>query len=87
MQTCLKCGWAHFSVTRKLAEAEVERFNNFFHALPREKQEDLYGNTPSSLEDYEKCMVCRGSYKNFRDSTPGDVPHGCTINPIIQRTD
>ena len=85
--TCLKCGWVHFEVSREYAEDEVIKFTCYFNTLTPEQQQDFYGGRTSKVLDYEQCMVCGGSYKNFRDSLSNDCPDGCTLNPIIQRAD
>jgi len=85
--TCKKCGWVAFQVSRKHAESEVKRFNEYFNTLSKKEQDDYYGGKGSSIHQYEHCMLCDGSYKNFRDSIPGDVPDGCTLSPIIDRND
>lgn len=82
--TCNKCARVWMQVTRDHAVAEVARFNAYFDSLSKEKQDDNYGGKASSIEDYEHCW-CGNSYKNFRDSSPGDCPDGCTISPIIRR--
>lgn len=85
-RTCNQCGWVAFGVTREHAEHEVASFNKYFDTLTRQQQIDFYGGEPSGIRQYEKCMLCGGSYKNFRDSKPGDCPEGCTLNPIIVET-
>jgi hypothetical protein len=84
--TCLGCGWVHMEVSREYAEAEVKKFNEFFYSLSKEEQNDYYGGNASSVAHYEQCH-CGNSYKNFRDSEPGDCPNGCTIGPIIRKED
>jgi protein-arginine kinase activator protein McsA len=85
--TCNKCNYVHFSVTREYAEDEVKRFNDYFNALSLEKQYLYYGGKGSDIKQYEQCMVCSNSYKDFRLSKPGDCPNGCTISPIIRSKD
>lgn len=82
-RTCLKCGWVAFGVTREHAEQDVKKFNEYFATLSKEKQDEFYGGTGSSIVNYERCMLCNGPHTNFRDSKPGDYPEGCTLNPII----
>lgn len=83
--TCLNCGWVHFQVSRKQAENEIKRFNEYFEALPMQQQEDFYGGKESSIYQYEHCFSCGGSYKNFRDYRTGDCPDGCTLQSIINK--
>lgn len=85
--TCLKCGWVSFEVSRKYAEDEAARFNAFFDTLTPEQQQDYYGGKKATITFYEHCMLCGGSYTNFRPSRQGDCPDGCTINPILKRTE
>jgi len=80
-RTCNQCGWVAFGVTRAFAEAEVERFNQFYRSSPPETKE-LY-NGPSSIAHYECCNRCGNEYTNFRDSIETDCPIGCTLSPII----
>lgn len=80
-RTCSSCGWVAFGVTREFAEAEVERFNQFYRSSPPEIRE-CYGG-PSSIAHYECCNRCGNGYDNFRDSIKGDCPDGCTLSPII----
>jgi hypothetical protein len=82
-RTCNKCDWVHFAVSRADAESEVARFNAYFDSLPKEKQELYYGGKNSSIEEYERCLACGNSYKDFRPAKHGDCPSGCTLNPII----
>lgn len=81
-RTCLHCGWVAFAVTRQYAEDEVRRFNSWFADQPPEVQACYAG--PSSVSQYEKCFLCRGSYTNFRPALPDDCPDGCTLQPIIE---
>lgn len=84
--TCKSCGWCHFSVSLDYAKSEVEKFNNYYNTLDKEKQELYYGSKPSSLEkDYLHCMFCDGPHDNFRDYNPGTDTNlnGHTVNPIV----
>lgn len=83
--TCDKCGWVAFQVDREFAEDQVKLFNEYFDRLTKEEQMDNYGGRPSKINDYEECMSCGGSYKNFHDSKEYDCPDGVTLNPIIKR--
>ena len=87
MITCNKCGWVAFQVSRKSAEAEVKRFNEYYDTLSKKEQKDYYGGKKSTIDFYERCMLCGGSYTNFRNAVKGDCPDGVTINPIIERND
>ena len=84
--TCNKCGWVWFQVSREHAVKQVAEFNIYFESLSKQEQNDYYGGRGAVLERYESCW-CGNSYKNFRDSKPGDCPDGCTISPIIDRND
>lgn len=85
--TCCNCGWVAMEVSRKFAENEVKRFNDFFNTLSKKEQNDYYGGKGATITFYECCFLCGGSYKNFRDFQPGDCPDGCTLNPIIRKID
>jgi hypothetical protein len=82
MGTCNRCGWVMFDVTREQAETEVAKFNEYFWSAARTIR-DSYGG-PSHISHYEYCALCRNSYKDFRETKPGDCPDGCTLNPIIK---
>jgi len=83
-RTCNKCGWVHFGVSREFAEAEVERFNDYFHTLTEEKQRSNYGGRCSSIKQYEHCSFCGNDYTDFRDAEENDCPRGVTLGPIIK---
>lgn len=85
--TCTSCGWVHFGVKRSHAEAEVKKFNEYFATLTKKLQKEYYGGKGSSIEQYERCFSCGGSYNNMRESVAGDCPYGCTIQPIINSED
>lgn len=80
--TCLRCGWVYGSVSRAYAVNQVAEFNTYFATLSPEIQERYYGGKGATLDNYLTCW-CGNSYKNFRESKPGDVPDGCTIGPIL----
>lgn len=84
--TCLKCGWVSVEVSREYAVHHVFAFNEYFKALPKDKQQDYYGGKGASLEAYETCR-CGGPYQNFRDAKIGDCPDGVTMGPIINRSE
>jgi protein-arginine kinase activator protein McsA len=80
---CKACGWVHFGISRKFAQAEVKKFNEYFAKLDAQKQQDYYGGVASKVEDYEKCQKCGTSYKLFEQAADAIVPRGSTIGPII----
>ena len=82
LRTCNGCGWVHFGISREHAEREVAHFNTYFEACNQETK-DMFGNKPSSIEQYEHCNGCGGPYTYMREFTAGDCPDGCTIGPII----
>ena len=81
LRTCLSCGWVHFGISRKFAEAQVKGFNKWYKEQTKEVQ-DCYGGE-SKVSDVETCLFCGGPHTNFRKAEPGDCPAGVTINPII----
>ena len=83
--TCNKCGWVYFAVSREYAENEVKTFNEYFKTLSKEDQELYYGGKGANIKSYEKCW-CGNNHTNFRDSSHGDCPDGCTLSPIINDT-
>lgn len=84
--TCLNCGWVSFEVSRRYAQSEVKRFNAFYRTLDK-KGKEMYGNKPASVDFYEECLRCGGSYKDFKKAKKADCPVGCTINPVIAKGD
>lgn len=82
-RTCNGCGWVAFGVSRDYAQHSVEQFNQYFDGLSKQDQQDFYGGHKSSIKQYEMCIRCGGSYKNFREFQKGDCPQGVTLNPII----
>lgn len=83
-RTCNKCGWVHFGVTRKYAEKEVKKFNEYFETLSKERQELFYGGVGASIANYESCFRCGNNHKDFRNSVITEIPYGSTIQPIIK---
>jgi len=81
-RTCNKCGWVAFGVSRGYARLQVKTFNEYYDALPVDKQQSYYGGRKASIEDYESCH-CGNSYINFRPAVDADSPIGCTLNPIL----
>lgn len=83
--TCAKCGWVHFKVSKRFALEEIERFNEYFNNLPKQKQDDYYGGKPASINLYIKCNFCGGSHKNFIQydiKRDGDMT-GHTMGPMV----
>jgi len=78
---CTKCGWVHFALSRAECEAEIARYNAWHAAQPDEVRAHCSG--PSSMALYDRCELCRGSYKNFRPAMNDEVPHGSTIGPLL----
>lgn len=81
MRTCGQCGWVHFGITRKDAEAEVARFNAFYDASSPEAQSHYSGR--SSMGNYDKCFRCGAPAICMQPYRQGDCPEGCTIGPIL----
>lgn len=86
LRSCKKCGWVHFAVTRRFAQSEVKKFNEYFNSLSEENRQLYYGNRPSSMATYDKCSRCGGSYKDFEPTASHkfEIIRGCTIGPIIK---
>lgn len=80
---CNKCGWVHFSYTRKEAQDEVDKFNEFFNTLSEEKQKSYYNGIGASIKSYEHCFRCGASYTEQRIALKEELPLGSTIQPII----
>lgn len=83
--TCNVCGRVHFSMPLEDAQANIDEFNQYFNTLTASQQRDFGG--PSTIHQYLRCYGCGGSYENFRDYVEGDCPVGCTIGPILERTE
>lgn len=97
--SCLKCGWVHFEYNRAEAKNAVRRFNEWYDSqresvkmnyVPLKLQdtpseEINFEDYHSKIENYESCVSCGGSYKNFRDTKPKELGGGHTLNPIIPR--
>lgn len=84
---CKTCKWVAFEVTRKYAEKEVFKFNEYYSMLSKKQQKELYGGKNSRIETYEHCFLCHGTYKNFRIAKNAELPFGSTCQPIIKRTE
>lgn len=84
--TCNECGWVHFAISREHALEEVASFNKYYSTLTKKEQKEFYGGKSSSIGYYEHCR-CGNTYKDFRKAKAGDVPHACTVSPIIQKKD
>lgn len=78
--TCLNCRRVSFAVSKEYIKKEVRKFNIYYEALSTEDKK-MFGG-PSSESNYEKCIGCGGSYKDFRLMLEGECPIGCTVNPI-----
>lgn len=83
LTTCSNCGEVHMTVTREYATHQVVTFNLFYEKL-HIKEKGHYGR-PATVDEYEKCKECGGSYKEFQDYREGDCPEGCTLNPIMSK--
>lgn len=83
-RTCIRCGWVHFGVSRAEALDSISRFMEYYGTLSISQRESFYKSNPPSIADYEHCMVCVNSYKNFRPYKKGDCPDGCTLSPILK---
>ena len=70
-RTCLTCGWVYFGVSRSDAEKAVA------------SSRACAGGEVETIDRYERCFRCGGSYLNFRRSETGDLPDGCTVSAII----
>jgi hypothetical protein len=84
--TCNRCGRVHFVVTRAYAEEQVKQYNEFLRTLDDEERKH-YPRPPAFVSDYERCDMCGASYLDFRPFREGDCPMGCTLGPIIDRTE
>jgi hypothetical protein len=82
--TCNSCGQVYVQISLVHAIDAVDRFNEYFNTLPKEKQDSFYGGNGASLNDYLHCW-CGNDYRNFRDAKPEDCPEGCTISTILSR--
>jgi hypothetical protein len=97
--SCGNCGWEHYEVSRAEAENGVRRFNEWYDTAPdssrlgylpykeqRKPHKDRdYTLGRSTLDGYLRCDHCGADYTQFVDG--GTAPNGCTIGPILRRTD
>jgi len=82
-RTCNKCGWVHFGVTYEFAQNEVDSFNAMYDELTESEKQRYYGGHGASIKNYENCLFCGNSWKDFRDAKDDDCPDGVTMGPII----
>ncbi len=82
-RTCNKCGRVAFAVTYEAAQAEVDSFNAMYDELTEGEKQRWYGGHGATIKNYERCLGCGNSWKDFRDAVDGDCPDGCTMSPII----
>lgn len=75
--TCLKCGRVSFALSRAVAQAHVDDFNQYYESLDADRRR-RYGG-PTSIDSY-KCG-CGGTA--FRAARPEDCPIGATLSPVI----
>lgn len=83
--TCDKCKWVHFQVSRTYVAEHNAVMDTYFATLSPEEKKEMYGSENPGHHDYEHCFFCAGSYKDFHDSTPEEIPYGSTIGPILDR--
>ena len=81
--SCLTCGWIHFEVTGEEALAQIKQYNDYCERVAPERG-DL---KRASIDTYEHCLRCNGSYQNFDVIDETDIPLGITIGPILARTE
>jgi protein-arginine kinase activator protein McsA len=91
---CNKCGWNHFSRTRKEVEIETRSFGDYIQKQTPKTQEN-FGLGPLSknkkewsfenqMKSSEHCFNCGNDHKDFHEATDKDkVPMGCTLQGII----
>ena len=80
---CLNCDWIHFAISRRKAEAEVKKFNQYFETLSETDQQFFYGGEGSCIDNYLRCQRC-GVSSSFIPATEKEVEaiYGSTISPI-----
>jgi hypothetical protein len=78
--TCNKCGRVHVALSRKEVVSYIRRWNEYYERCP---EEERLGRSPDSIGNYEVCLGCGGSYKDFRMSETGDCPAGVTLTPVM----
>lgn len=80
---CNKCGWVHFTYTRKQAQQEVDDFNRFYDQASEDTKQHYGGR--STINSYEKCFNCGNHYTNFSDGIGDKEIQGVTLQPKIAR--
>ena len=87
--TCLGCGWVHFEVTERDANASVKSYNDWVIGISADDLElwDMTGKERATLRGYQHCFLCgaENAATNFRPSKDDDCPIGCTLQPIYLR--
>lgn len=85
--TCLGCGWVYFQVSEAFVQDWEKTWEKYWPTLDQEGRESFgLPDGPPSRASYLKCR-CGNPYTNFRDAKKGDSPDGCTINPILNRSE
>jgi len=79
--TCEACGRVHVSQSRKELVKKIARFNEYYFGLSEESRFGFGG--PDEIQNYESCLSCGASYKQFRPAKEDDCPSGSTLTPII----
>ena len=94
LRLCNRCGWAHFSETRREVEAQAREFGDYINAQPAPTQAQFgYGpladpprnwSFTKHVERAERCFSCGNPYTDFRGCTDADrVPQGVTLQGIM----
>lgn len=91
LKVCNKCGWIHFSISKKDVTEQVKEFGKFINSqdLPTRANFDYADRNWSFKEhfsQYTKCFMCGNGYKDFRAASEYDYSRsrGHTLQPILE---
>lgn len=80
---CKACGWLHVPISRAVARAQVSEVKKYLNTLPPDERAAYSRGRGVSVDDYEKCFRCGGSYREFREAQPDEIPLGVTVQVVI----
>lgn len=86
--TCNKCNWVSFEVSLEYVHSWEQDWVKYGQEWDEERLA-MYGvtknNLPTIEKEYLKCHRCGNSYKDFRDTLPGEEPCGSTVSGLLAR--
>lgn len=67
---CPKCGFVQNGISESDAVRLVEYFNAYLDTLSKDEQEQWYGSTRVSIDQYKHCLLCGNSSSDFVQADP-----------------